>query len=62
MHQSPEESLQAIGRGDIRSLARAISYLENDIEDFAPFLENLPPSPAGIIGITGPPGAGKSTL
>ena len=54
--------MQAIGRGDIRSLARAISYLENDIEDFAPFLENLPPSPAGIIGITGPPGAGKSTL
>jgi LAO/AO transport system kinase len=56
------QRLQDIRNGDIRALARAISYLENDIEDYTGLLAALPPSPIKIIGVTGPPGAGKSTL
>jgi len=49
-------------KGDFRALARAISYMENGIADFHELLMNMPAFTAGVIGITGPPGAGKSTL
>jgi len=51
-----------IVRGDIKSLARAISLVENEWEGYDHFLESLPTSKTPVIGITGPPGAGKSTL
>lgn len=56
--------LTAVAAGDTRSLARAISLVENEVEGYSPFLASLPPNPnpCPIIGITGPPGAGKSTL
>ncbi len=57
-----EELLKDILQGNVRSLARAISLVENEVEGYAYLLENLPPTTAKIIGITGPPGAGKSTL
>lgn len=57
-----QELLQHIQQGNPRSLARAISLVENDAEGYEWLLENLPVSDAKIIGITGPPGAGKSTL
>jgi LAO/AO transport system kinase len=62
MRVPPPQQLEKIRKGDIRSLARAISYIENDREDYSPLLAALPPSPVNIIGVTGPPGAGKSTL
>jgi LAO/AO transport system kinase len=62
MGTSEQQRLQEIRKGDTRALARAISYIENDIEDYGPLLAALPPSPVKIIGVTGPPGAGKSTL
>jgi len=62
MHLGQEEKLEHIRQGDIRALARAISLIENDIEDYSPLLAHLPPSTVKIIGVTGPPGAGKSTL
>ncbi len=43
-------------------MARCISFIENEIEGYAAILENLPLGNTPIIGITGPPGAGKSTL
>ncbi len=45
-----------------KSLARAISLVENSSPGYYQLLENLPSSSTQIIGITGPPGAGKSTL
>lgn len=48
--------------GDIKALARCISFIENEVPDYAEFLQNLSPSNVPVIGITGPPGAGKSTL
>ena len=54
--------LNDIEEGNIRSLARAISLVENEYEGYETFLRKLPPSSAPIVGITGPPGAGKSTL
>jgi LAO/AO transport system kinase len=44
-------------------LARCISLVENAVEGYEDFLKQLPSrSLNNIIGITGPPGAGKSTL
>ena len=48
--------LEAVRRGDRRALSRALSAVEAGAR-----LEGLPP-PERIVGITGPPGAGKSTL
>lgn len=54
---------QQLVNGDIKALARAISYVENEGADYEQLLAALPHHPATrIIGITGPPGAGKSTL
>jgi LAO/AO transport system kinase len=55
--------LQSIQQGDIRMLARSISLIENEVEGYIELLQILPDnSSKKIIGITGPPGAGKSTL
>ncbi|SFN72360.1 LAO/AO transport system kinase [Chitinophaga sp. YR627] len=49
--------------GDIRSLARCISLAENESAGYERLLEDLPvQQTTRVIGITGPPGAGKSTL
>ena len=57
------ELLQQIQNGDIKALARSISLVENEAEGYEEFLQQLPANnSAKIIGITGPPGAGKSTL
>ena len=49
-------------KGDRRALARCISLVENEVEGYELFLQGLPEKNIPIIGITGPPGAGKSTL
>ena len=50
--------------GDPRALARAISTVENRAEGWPELLKALFPHTgrARVIGMTGPPGAGKSTL
>jgi LAO/AO transport system kinase len=57
-----QQLLKRTKEGDIKALARTISLVENEYEDYFTFLQQLPASSTKIIGITGPPGAGKSTL
>ncbi len=54
--------LSDIIEGNQKSLARAISLVENEVEGHAFFLQQVPLGDTPVIGITGPPGAGKSTL
>jgi LAO/AO transport system kinase len=49
-------------KGDIKSLARCITLVENDVAGADQFMQSLPLSSIPVLGITGPPGAGKSTL
>jgi LAO/AO transport system kinase len=53
---------EEVRQGNFRALARAISYVENGVRDYSAQLSDLPEIPARVIGVTGPPGAGKSTL
>jgi len=58
-----QELLFKIQQGDIKSLSRCISLIENEHDNYIELLQQLPVNTAAkIIGITGPPGAGKSTL
>jgi len=58
-----EQLLLQIKKGDIKSLARAISFIENEQQGHDDLLRSLTHDRTQkIIGITGPPGAGKSTL
>lgn len=54
--------LQQHLHADIKSLARCISLVENEVEGYQPFMQALQVPAVPVIGITGPPGAGKSTL
>jgi LAO/AO transport system kinase len=47
---------------DFKTLARSISLIENEVDGYEDLLLRLKPSSAKIIGITGAPGAGKSSL
>jgi GTPase len=61
--QSFDTYLEAVAVGDIKALARSISLIENEVAGFETMLEALVPDDnVRITGITGPPGAGKSTL
>jgi LAO/AO transport system kinase len=65
---SPAPSPSSLGtrvrRGDVRAIARAISLVEDDDPGAAALVRELFPATgrAYLVGITGPPGAGKSTL
>lgn len=48
---------------NFREIARALTVIENDLTGSAAILKSLSiPERANVVGITGPPGAGKSTL
>src|ERR1700759_119304 len=48
--------------GENKTIARVISLIENEIDDYGALLKSLPQHQVPVIGITGPPGAGKSTI
>lgn len=58
------EILDRFLAGDRRALARSITWVENGAPEAARLIRHLYPHTgrAHVIGITGPPGAGKSTL
>jgi len=57
-------NVQDIYSGDKRAIARAITFVENDSDEANSLLAELYSHTGGAyrLGITGPPGAGKSTL
>jgi len=59
-----EAWMERLRSGDSRALARAISAVENRAPESSQLLKTLFPhtGKARILGLTGPPGAGKSTL
>jgi len=57
-----EQLQNTLTDNSFKSLARSISLVENEVEGYEGFLQQLPRANTPVIGITGPPGAGKSTL
>ncbi len=54
---------KGVENGDFKILARALTLVENNLEPSSELLKNLHINlNIPVIGITGPPGAGKSTL
>lgn len=64
MSGSSNDIVQRLLKGDRRAVARAISRVENNSESSSALLDRIFPHTgrAYRIGITGPPGAGKSTI
>ncbi len=60
----PADLLEPLRRGDSRALGRAISWMENGHPGAQELMARLWPhlGRAAVVGITGSPGAGKSTL
>ncbi|MDY6855012.1 MAG: methylmalonyl Co-A mutase-associated GTPase MeaB [Thermodesulfobacteriota bacterium] len=58
------ELVDEVRKGSVRALAKLITLVENEMPNALEAMENIYPytGNAYIIGITGPPGAGKSTL
>ncbi|HYM93324.1 MAG TPA: methylmalonyl Co-A mutase-associated GTPase MeaB, partial [Chitinophagaceae bacterium] len=57
-----QELLKQLKSGDVKALARSISLIENEQAGYETLLQSISATGTKIIGITGPPGAGKSTL
>ncbi|RYG27461.1 MAG: methylmalonyl Co-A mutase-associated GTPase MeaB, partial [Chitinophagaceae bacterium] len=57
-----EKELDEIKAGNTKTIARCISIIENEVSGYDELLKQLPVSATPVIGITGPPGAGKSTI
>jgi LAO/AO transport system kinase len=64
LHSTAQTLVSTLRSGDARALARAISTVENRNAGWTDLLKALFPHTgrARVIGLTGPPGAGKSTL
>lgn len=59
---STEQLKSGIEQGDIHTIARAITIVENELAGYDELLRAIHIRPVPVIGFTGPPGAGKSTL
>ncbi|MDE3248242.1 MAG: methylmalonyl Co-A mutase-associated GTPase MeaB [Bacteroidota bacterium] len=58
-----QDILAGLAPNNTRAIARGISLIENEQEGYALLLEALPSNDKTLVlGITGPPGAGKSSL
>jgi len=59
---STKDILKKFESGDLKALARIISIVENETKGYEEILCSLKIKNIPVVGITGPPGAGKSTL
>lgn len=59
-----EQLIDGVLKGDRRSIAKTISFIEDDLPESRKAVSLLYPhtGKAYIVGMTGPPGSGKSTL
>lgn len=58
-----QDLLEKLKKGETRAIARAISMVENHTQEGEKILQSLNGNiQTPVIGVTGPPGAGKSTL
>jgi LAO/AO transport system kinase len=64
LNQQTQQWVERLRAGDSRALARAISAVENRAPGWSDLLKTIFPysGKARVIGLTGSPGAGKSTL
>jgi len=64
LNQPIQAWINQLRSGDVRALARAISIVENRAPGWSELLKALfqHSGKARVLGLTGPPGAGKSTL
>jgi LAO/AO transport system kinase len=64
LHHDIQLWIDQLRSGDVRTLSRAISTVENRTPGSSELLKALFPhsGKARVLGLTGPPGAGKSTL
>ena len=64
MNPNIQTWIEQLRSGDVRTLARAISIVENRAPGWSELLKALfaHSGKARVLGLTGPPGAGKSTL
>jgi LAO/AO transport system kinase len=60
----PASLAERVRSGDVRAIARAISLIEDEAAAAAALVRDIFPHTgrAYLVGVTGPPGAGKSTL
>lgn len=56
------KNIKLLKQGDFKTISRTISLVENEVQGYENFLMQLQVSSPKIIGITGAPGAGKSSL
>jgi LAO/AO transport system kinase len=57
-----DDQIELLQSGDFKTLSRSISLVENEVNGFEDLLKKLKPAATKIIGITGAPGSGKSSL
>ncbi len=59
-----KDLVKKVLEGDVLSIARATRYVEDEIKGYKSFLKKIEPytGKSHIVGVTGFPGAGKSTL
>ena len=63
MQDKIKQLLKDVETGDYKALARAITIAENELAGYKDLLFGLKHTAhTKVVGITGPPGAGKSTL
>ncbi len=57
-----KETLKKLFSGDTKALSRCITIVENELDGYENILSSLQIKNVPVVGFTGPPGAGKSTL